>query len=168
MVDHLHETLSSSKQQDILVFFCFAMCSQVDVITSLLAQLVQQDDRRIHALNQKDQYLLLASFNPGCDIQEKELWGLFKRAIQVKCKSGVTIIIDGIDAIDPEPERKSFAIKLRDLYEATNLDRSLQLRCLVTSRPYQPIVEVFKLLNTIDPASEMLGKLDMIRDHTLC
>jgi hypothetical protein len=157
-VNRLRDTYEIGRARDVVFFFCFAKCSTSDVIVSLLAQLVERDERRIHGLDPEKQDLLLAAFDPNCQHQAAQLWDLFECIIRVDCKRGIYIIIDGIDAIHPESDRKLFAMKLRNLRDAITLERSLQLKCLVTSLPYKIIRDALDCFDTVDPAIELLGK----------
>lgn len=158
IVNRLRDTYEIGRARDVVFFFCFAKCSTSDVIVSLLAQLVERDERRIYGLDPEKQDLLLAAFDQNCQHEAALLWDLFECIIRVDCNRGIYIVIDGIDAIYPESDRTLFAIKLRNLWDAITLERSLQLRCLVTSLPYKMIRDALGCFDTIDPATELLGK----------
>ncbi|OBT70831.1 hypothetical protein VF21_10112 [Pseudogymnoascus sp. 05NY08] len=162
IVNRLRDTYEIGRARDVVFFFCFAKCSTSDVIVSLLAQLVERDERRIHGLDSEKQDLLLAAFDPNCQHEAALLWDLFECIIRVACNRGIYIVIDGIDAIHPESDRKLFAIKLRNLWDAITLERSLQLKCLVTSLPYKIIRDALDCFNTVDPATELLECLNSL------
>jgi hypothetical protein len=158
IVHRLCETLDKSTVQDVAFFFCFPKCTPSDAILSVLAQIVSRDDRRIHALDSENQDLLLAAYDPDCQLDASKLWDLLERIIRIECGRNIYIIIDGIDAIYPEPDRTSFADRLHYLWKAISLEKSPLVKCLVTSLPYATIGDAFEGLNSIDPATEMLGK----------
>jgi hypothetical protein len=170
VVKELLDTFHASPTLDVVYFFCSpptetgatigrSSTATADILRSLIAQLVCRDKQRFYGLTSDDQERIRSIFNPVLELLHKAFWNLIGLLLRSRPDRRVHIIIDGLDAIRPEEDRILFTNELRRLWDSLVSEPKMNLKILVTSRPYAPIRDAFAHLPFIDPFTEVMGWL---------
>ncbi|RDW63420.1 hypothetical protein BP6252_10965 [Coleophoma cylindrospora] len=176
VVDRLR---SSSETIDLIYFFgsipsversrtARSNVTAARVLESLITQLIHCDSvysygKRLSSLATDDRERLRSISKPALELSSKMLWDLFGRLLRYKMERRVLVIIDGLDAIQPEEDRNRFVRQLRDLWDSLALELSATSKFLVSSLPYDPIRQAFVNLPFIDPITEVTACLDSLK-----
>ena len=135
-----------------------------NILGSLISQLaccdsVNETEKRFSSLDANNRRRLQSIFDPDLELSPQMLWELFDRLLRCNMARRVLVIIDGLDAIQPEDDRNAFVRHLRDIWNSLSLEVSATTKFLVSSLPYDPIRQAFSHLPFIDPVTEVTGKL---------
>lgn len=129
----------------------------IDILRSIICQLVCYDKSSISALTEENQQQLYSLVDGDLEMADGQHWGLLRRLLTVHSKRRILILINSLEAIHPESERLQFVHQLRNLWDFLVLESSTKVKMLVASLPYDPIRQAFNLLPSIDPIREVLG-----------
>ncbi|KAI1738437.1 hypothetical protein F4680DRAFT_179772 [Xylaria scruposa] len=136
-----------------------------EIVRSIIAQLINNSDDVMQSIPPDHQQKLLTHCqSPQLD-QEVIFWDTIKILMRVMAESEILpiIIIDGADRLPPK-QRIRFLQNIRDFWINTKESR-LELKILISSRPYPDIEKIIGDLPSISPEKECTECLKYLLSH---
>lgn len=138
------------RQRDVASIFCSSMNSELEMVSSLVCQLLPKNNIRTTVARQ---IFPIPKLEQGVHLSN--LWNLLKSIIETT-EHEIILLIDGIDKLD-ERVRSSF---LRNFHQiGPEVDGTkIPMRVLISSETRGDIMEEFAHYSTIDRENERRGK----------